>query len=91
MNDKHIPKEKNEEYYLNIIEEQKKALKIINKRTREQTRELKKLRYEHKKAVNILKSVKDNLTEPKWKYLTNNQIQKRMEWLQQRIETIKEE
>lgn len=91
MSEKYIQRIKDEEYYKNIIEEQKKALKITNKRVREQSKELNSLRRENKKILNLFKQIKNSLTEPNWKYLTNNQIKEKMERLSKRIEELEEE
>ena len=87
MSEKYIQRTKDEEYYKNIIEEQKKALKITNKRVREQSKELSKLRHDNVVLLHTLKRVKSSLTEPNWKYLTNIQIKENMQKILKFFET----
>lgn len=91
MSEKYIQRVKDEEYYKNLIEEQKKALKIINKRVREQEKELFKLRHENKVTLNLLSKIKESLTTQRWKYLTPIEIEGKMKRFKTRIEKLEEE
>lgn len=91
MSEKYIQRIKDEEYYKNLIEEQKKALKIINKKVREQEKELFNLRHENKVTLNLLSKIKASLTTQRWKYLTSVEIEEKMKRLKVRIEKLEEE
>lgn len=91
MSNKYIQRVKDEEYYKNLIEEQKKALKIINKRVREQEKELFNLRHENKVTLNLLSKIKASLTTQRWKYLTPAEIEEKMKRFKVRIEKLEEE
>ena len=88
MSNKYIQRIKDEEYYKNLIEEQKKALKIINKRVREQEKELFNLRHENKVALNLLSKIKASLTTQRWKYSTPEEIEQKMRRFKERIEKL---
>lgn len=88
MSNKYIQRVKDEEYYKNLIEEQKKALKITNKRIIEQKKELEQLYLTNHRVLKTLKYVKKELFLIDYKHLTNKHIEEKIKTIYERIEKL---
>lgn len=90
MGDERFRREMTKEVYINLYEEEKKALNILNKKIREQSKEITGLTTENVKIKNILKNVKTILVNNKWGELTKEELETNIEKIKRIINRRKE-
>ncbi len=90
MEEERFRRNMTKEVYMNLYEEEKKALNIINKRVREQRKQINGLTTENVKLKNMLKSIKTILVSNKWGELTQEELKVNIDKIKRIINRRKE-